>query len=314
MAEIQFVVITGLSGAGKTVALQSMEDMGYFCVDNLPPALMPRFAGLLAAPENYVDRVALVIDIRGGGFFEKASEAIAGIEETGAPITLLFLEASDEVLIKRFKETRRRHPLASRGSIIEALEQERQALQPLRERAAHVVNTSELGPADLRARLFSLFAGEEHLRRLLISSMSFGFKNGLPRDADLVFDVRFLPNPHYVENLRPMTGLNAEVEEYVWSAPLTQEFFSRMVDLLAFLLPQYQNEGKSQLTIAIGCTGGRHRSVVLARQLGLHLREGGYPVVIEHRDLDPSGDEWPDCEIEDGRLSRTGDAEGEKDG
>lgn len=297
MAEIEFVVISGLSGAGKTVALQSMEDMGYFCVDNLPPALMPRFAALLADPENYVDRVALVIDIRGGGFFEKASETIAGIEETGAPITLLFLEASDEVLIKRFKETRRRHPLASRGSILEALQQERRALTPLRERAAHVIDTSELGPGDLRARLFSLFAGDEHPRRLLISSMSFGFKNGLPRDADLVFDVRFLSNPHYVESLRPMSGLNAEVHEYVWSAPLTQEFFARMVDLLNFLLPQYQNEGKTQLTIAIGCTGGRHRSVVLARQLGLHLRENGYPVVIEHRDLEPAVQEWPESDV-----------------
>lgn len=313
MSEIRFVIITGLSGAGKTVALHSMEDMGYFCIDNLPPALMPRFAGLLAAPENYVDQVALVIDIRGGGFFEKAAEAINEMETEGDSTTL-FLEATDEELVQRFKETRRRHPLAGQGSVLEALQRERESLLPLREQADHVIDTTDLRPADLRARLFSLFGGGEETKRLFISVISFGFKNGLPRDADLVFDVRFLPNPHYVEDLRPMTGLNAEVEEYVWSAPLTQEFFSRMVDLLTFLLPQYQNEGKSQLTIAIGCTGGRHRSVVLARQLGLHLREGGYPVVIEHRDLDPSGGEWPDREIEDGHPGRTGDAEGEKDG
>ncbi len=285
MSDIRFVIITGLSGAGKTVALQSMEDMGYFCIDNLPPALMPRFASLLAAPENYVEQVALVIDIRGGGFFERAAEAVDEMSTGGASTTTLFLEATDDELIQRFKETRRRHPLAGQGSVLEALQRERESLLSLRERADHVIDTTDLRPADLRARLFSLFGGGEEAMRLFISVISFGFKNGLPRDADLVFDVRFLNNPHYVDELRPMTGLDHQVHDYVWDDVLTQDFFGRMRDFLGFLLPRYQEEGKTQLTIAIGCTGGQHRSVVLATQLGLHLRELGYSVVNEHRDI-----------------------------
>lgn len=284
MSEIRFVIITGLSGAGKTVALHSMEDMGYFCIDNLPPALMPRFAGLLAAPENYVDQVALVIDIRGGGFFEKAAEAINEMETEGASTTL-FLEATDEELVQRFKETRRRHPLAGQGSVLEALQRERESLLPLREQADHVIDTTDLRPADLRARLFSLFGGGEETKRLFISVISFGFKNGLPRDADLVFDVRFLRNPHYVDELRPLTGLDRQVHDYVWSDAVTQDFFARMRGFLGFLLPRYEEEGKTQLTIAIGCTGGQHRSVAVSAQLGMHLRELGYPVVNEHRDI-----------------------------
>ena len=285
MSEVSFVIITGQSGAGKTVTLHAMEDLGYFCIDNLPPALIPRFAQLLSAPEHRVEQVALVIDVRGGGFFEKAVEELMKIEQTGVDMAVLFLEADDEVLIKRFKETRRRHPLAPRAGVDEAIGMERGFLQPLRDRADHVIDTSELGPADLRRRVVSLFGEQEKTPRTLLSVGSFGFKHGVPRSADLVFDVRFLPNPHYVDTLRPKTGLDEDVVEYVWGQALTREFFSRLTEFLMFLLPLYQEEGKSQLTIAIGCTGGQHRSVVLARKLGEHLRDAGYPVVVEHRDL-----------------------------
>lgn len=285
MGDVNFVIITGLSGAGKTVALRAMEDLGYFCIDNLPPALIPRFAQLLSSPEHRIEEVALVIDVRGGGFFERAAEAIVEVDQSGSRAMVLFLDATDEVLIKRFKETRRRHPLAPQGGIDEALRAERRFLRPLRALAHYRVDTSELGPADLRRRVFHLFEGQTKEQRTLVTVSSFGFKHGIPRSADLMFDVRFLPNPHYVQELRPMTGFNDEVTEFVWEEPITREFFRRLTDFLAFLLPQYQTEGKAQLSIAVGCTGGRHRSVVVARKLGMHLRQEGYPVVIEHRDL-----------------------------
>ena len=286
MIDVNFVIITGVSGAGKTVALNAMEDLGYFCIDNLPPALIPRFAQLLSTPEHRITRVALVIDVRGGGFFERAAESVTEISESGSDTKVLFLDASYDVLINRFKETRRRHPLAPEGSIDEALQMERRFVEPLKDLADHIIDTSDLGPSDLRRRIFGLFEEEDTDKRTLVSVSSFGFKHGSPRSADLQFDVRFLPNPHYVDELRPLTGFDERVVEYVWSESLTQEFFGRLTDFLNFLLPQYRKEGKSQLSIAIGCTGGQHRSVVVARQLGLHLRREGYPVVIEHRDVE----------------------------
>jgi len=286
MADVNFAIITGLSGAGKTVALHAMEDLGYFCIDNLPPALIPRFAQLLSAPEHRIEEVALVIDVRGGGFFEQAAEAVMEIEKSGSRTMVLFLDAADEVLITRFKETRRRHPLAPQGGIDEALQTERRFLRPLRTLADYRIDTSELGPADLRRRVFQLFEEQKETRRTLVSVTSFGFKHGTPRSCDLMFDVRFLPNPHYVHELRPRTGFAEEVSDFVWKEPVTQEFFRRLTDFLSFLLPQYQTEGKAQLSIAVGCTGGRHRSVVISRKLGMYLRQEGYPVVVEHRDLE----------------------------
>ncbi len=286
MQTVRFVIITGLSGAGKTVALRSLEDMGFFCIDNLPPTLMPRFAGLLTQPGNFVDRVALVIDIRGRAFFDAALESIDYLEQAYPEVTILFLQASDDVLIDRFKETRRRHPLAGEGNMPDVIAQERSLLEPLQRKAQHVIDTSELSPAGLRQRLYKSFGDTQHTSPLLVSVVSFGFKNGAPRAADLVFDVRFLSNPHYEDTLRPLTGLDHRVVDYVLADPATGEFFSRLEDFLGFLLPHYEKEGKTQLVVAVGCTGGRHRSVVIARRLGESLRNEDYRVVVEHRDID----------------------------
>ena len=287
MESVRFVIITGLSGAGKTVALRAMEDLGYFCIDNLPPALIPRFAQLLAAPENLVDRVALVIDVRGGAFFQQIRQAL---EEIEGRVAVLFLEADDATLIRRFKETRRSHPLSREGSMREVLDRERSLLSGLRERAHHVVDTSEMQPADLRNRVFQVFGDGGPGVGPYVSVVSFGFKNGIPSDADLVFDVRFLPNPHYDEALRPLNGLDEPVRKFVASAAVTQEFFVRLMDMMDFLMPHYRAEGKTQLVVAIGCTGGRHRSVVLARMLGEHLRETGVSVTVEHRGINLESD------------------------
>ncbi len=288
MDGVSFVIISGLSGSGKSVALRAMEDLGYFCVDNLPPALIPRFAQLLGAPENLVDRVALVIDVRGGAFFHRIREALAEME---GDVSVLFLEADDATLIRRFKETRRSHPLGSEGSISEVMHRERSLLDGLRGRATHVIDTSEMHPRDLRKRVFQLFSEGDHPPGPYISVVSFGFKNGIPTDADLVFDVRFLPNPHYDEDLRPLTGLDDRVRVFVDSSPVTQEFFARLLEFLDFLIPHYRAEGKTQLVVAIGCTGGRHRSVVLAQMLGDHLRARSLSVTVEHRGIEALNDE-----------------------
>ncbi len=286
MQSVRFVVITGLSGAGKTVALRALEDMGFFCIDNLPSTLMPRFAELLSQPENFVDKVALVVDIRGGAFFDEALQALDELQQGHRSVSVLFLKASDEVLIDRFKETRRRHPLAGEGSMPALLMKERGLLEPFRARAEHIIDTSELTPADLQQRLFQLFGDAEHASPLLLSVISFGFKHGSPRVADLVFDVRFLSNPHYEDELRPLTGLEPDVVDYVWEDEVTQDFFGRLSSFVNFLLPHYESEGKSQLVLAVGCTGGRHRSVVIARKLGEFLQQEDYRVVVEHRDID----------------------------
>lgn len=283
-SELRLVIITGLSGAGKTQAIRAFEDLEFFCVDNLPPALLPRFAELCAAPGTGIDQVAAVVDIRGRVFFDDALQALGELDRLGFPYQILFLEASDEVLVARFKETRRPHPLAPDGRILEGIRAERRRLETLRGRASWILDTSEFRPRDLREHVKQLFSGGE--RDILISIVSFGFKHGLPRDADLVLDVRFLPNPHYVPSLRPLPGTDRQVEEYVLSWPATQAFLDLVKPLLDFLVPQYVAEGKSQLTIAVGCTGGRHRSVVVANALAEYLRRGNRAVVVEHRDCD----------------------------
>jgi len=285
VSEISFVIITGLSGAGKSHAMRVFEDLGYFCVDNLPPALLPKFAELISQSEGRLRRVALVMDIRGGEFFDDLFDALAYLEEKGFPYEILFLEASDDVLVRRFKETRRKHPLATAGSVLEGIQLERKRLQRLKEQAAKIIDTSTMSVHDLREEIIQTFVRADRERGPAISIVTFGYKFGIPLDADLVLDVRFLPNPQYQEALRPLPGTSPEVKEYVLSQEATREFLHRLQDMLIFLLPQFAAEGKSHLTIALGCTGGRHRSVVLGEELARFLRERGHQVRVKHRDI-----------------------------
>lgn len=283
---IRLVIVTGMSGAGKTQALKCLEDLGFFCVDNLPPTFIPKMAEMCAQSEGKLNKLALGIDIRGGQFFSQTVSALEELEQQGFAYTILFLEATDEVLIRRYKESRHRHPLAHHGRILEAIRKERRLLEDLRGRASHVLDTSGLSVNQFRQEVIGLFTREEAGggSTLLVNVVSFGFKHGLPLDADLVFDVRFLPNPHYVASLKDLTGHDPAVQEYVTRWGVTQKFFKRLVNLIGFLLPHYMAEGRTQLTIAIGCTGGQHRSVALALRLADWLRERGYAVTDEHRD------------------------------
>ncbi len=285
MQDIRFVVVTGLSGAGKSLALRALEDAGYFCVDNLPPALIPKFAEICAQSGGKIRRIAIVVDIRGGAFFDSLLDALQDLERTGFAYQILFLEADDETLVRRFKETRRRHPLAPQGRVLEAIREERCRLEEIRGRAHRIIDTSALSPQKFREEILEIFATDQDPERFIVTVVSFGFKHGLPLDADLVFDVRFLPNPHYVDSLRPLDGGDPLVEEYVMRWPIAQQFMRRLASLVEFLLPQYLAEGKTQLAIGIGCTGGQHRSVVIANRLARLLREKHHTVLVEHRDL-----------------------------
>lgn len=282
---IRFVIITGLSGAGKSEAMKCFEDLGYFCVDNLPPVLIPKFAELCAQSGGRINRIALVVDIRGGSFFDDVSESLETLEETGFSYEILYLEAEDEVLVRRFKESRRRHPLSASGGVLEGIRLERERLEELRGKATQIVDTSALTARELRETIINHFSYLPEQERLLITVVSFGFKNGLPLDADLVFDVRFLPNPHYVESLRALNGNTEEVANYVLKWPVTTRFLSKLYDLMEFLIPYYVQEGKTSLLLGIGCTGGQHRSVTIANRLGDFLRTKGYRVVVDHRDI-----------------------------
>jgi UPF0042 nucleotide-binding protein len=282
----RFVIITGLSGAGKTDAVRSFEDLGYFCVDNLPPALLPKFVELCAQPGGKIRQVALVIDIRGGEFFDAVADALDRLGEMGVTYDVLFLEAADDALIRRFKETRRRHPLAPTGSLQEGITAERARLATLRSRATKIIDTTHLSPHQLKEQITQAFATDQDLTGLSVRVLSFGYRFGLPLDADLILDVRFLPNPHWVEGLRPHTGLKAEVRDYVFGSPQGREYLERLTGFLAFMLPGFVKEGKTQLVMGIGCTGGRHRSVAIAEAVGSFLREQGYRVQVEHRDVE----------------------------
>ncbi|NLZ93654.1 MAG: RNase adapter RapZ [Firmicutes bacterium] len=286
MENIRFVIITGLSGAGKSQAMQSFEDLGYFCIDNLPPMLIPKFAELAIQSAGKINRIALVSDIRGGDFFASLQEALEHLEAIGLAYEIIFLEASDDVLIRRFKETRRRHPLATLGSIVEGIKEERRLLAQIRIRADKLIDTSLLSPQQLKEEIKTLYAPDSEYENILITLVAFGFKHGIPLDADLVFDVRFLPNPHYIEHLRPLTGNDELVKNYVWKWGITYQFFQKLVDMIQFLIPCYIKEGKPQLVIAIGCTGGRHRSVSLVNELGKILKGKNYSVVKEYRDIE----------------------------
>ncbi|OCL25412.1 RNase adaptor protein RapZ [Orenia metallireducens] len=278
-----FIIITGMSGAGKSETIKSLEDLGFFCVDNLPPALISKFAEMYLHSKENIDQVALVVDVRGRDFFDSIFEELAILEQLGVDYKILFLEADTQVLINRFKNTRRRHPLAPEGRISEAIALERSKLEEIRGKADKIIDTSDLSSKDLKKELEDIFIKESKESKLTISVLSFGFKYGVPLDADLMFDVRFLPNPHYVDSLRPLTGETKNVQEYVLKWPITQKFKEKLFDLIEFLLPNYIKEGKSHLTIAFGCTGGKHRSVTFAEKLYEELR-GRYNILIEHRD------------------------------
>ena len=280
----EFVLITGLSGAGKSQAAGILEDMGFFCVDNLPPELLDGFMELVMAAEGKYDRVALVSDIRGRRDIGVLAEHIRQLKET-QPLQVLFLEASEQVIVNRYKETRHRHPLDPRGGDLSgAIRREIAALAPLRELADHVVDTSGLNWSSLKLRLSAFFQSEDK-DSVFLHICSCGFKNGIPAGADMVMDVRFLPNPFYVEELKNQTGLDAPVRDYVCASPAAEEFLEKMTDLVRFLLPKYRAEGKTGLLLAIGCTGGRHRSVVIAEKLTELLRAAGCPADCVHREL-----------------------------
>ena len=282
---IEIVIITGMSGAGKTVAVQSFEDLGYFCVDNLPPALLPKFIDLIEGASGKMNKVALVMDLRGQRFFDHLFEAVDQLSNghTKPTVQILFLESKDNKLVQRYKESRRTHPLAKNGLPLEGIRLEREMLEELKGRAQLIIDTTELKPIELRERLIRRFSSDAR-QSFSVQLQSFGFKYGIPIDADLVFDVRFLPNPHYVEHMRPQTGLDEEVSSYVLKWSETQQFVEKLTDLLNFMLPQYKREGKSQVVIGIGCTGGQHRSVTLVEYFAKEFK-ADYEVHATHRDI-----------------------------
>jgi RNase adapter protein RapZ len=282
-----FVVITGFSGAGKSQAMATFEDAGYFCVDNLPPEMIGSLADLFGHEGSKVERAAVASDTRGGEYFDGLIRVLEDLDRRGIPYRLLFLEASDEVLINRFKETRRRHPLANGGSVDSAIGLERQRLAALQARADISIDTSDLSASRLRKVVADKMLPHGKMGRLAVTFMTFGFKHGSPRDADLTFDVRFLPNPHYEAELRELTGQDDAVIQYVEESDGIGEFYERLTPLLDYLLPAYESEGKSHLTVGIGCTGGRHRSVVIAEHLArIYAPRGDLLVDVVHRDVD----------------------------
>ena len=285
---MRFLLVTGLSGAGKTSVNRYLEDMGAFCVDNLPPNMMFKMMEAFEQSTINCPLVAMAVDVRSAVFFDAkmVSDLISETRGLGYTIESLYLESSDEALVSRYKETRREHPLARADvSLTEAIAKEREIMQPLRETANYIIDTTTLKPRELKEQLAEIFSGESHSNAIQVELSSFGFKRGLPRQADLVYDVRFLPNPFYIKGLGNHTGLDADVRDFVLKNPITMEFVAKLEDLLAFLLPHYQEEGKRRLSIAVGCTGGAHRSVAIAERLGEFLRAKGYQVNVSHRDL-----------------------------
>lgn len=294
---MKFIVVTGLSGAGKSTALRLLEDNGYLCVDNLPPAMMMKFIDLCRQSSTRLTHVAIAVDIRSGEFFDAQSvrSAIVAAREEGFSVDLLFMEADDDTLVRRYKETRRDHPLAgAEVSLTEAIAMERDRLQPLREAANLLLDTSGLRVRDAAEKIKKLLLFEDLPDQggMRIEVQSFGYKRGIPRESDLVFDVRFLPNPFYIPEIKQHTGLEEPVRRYVLDNEVTQGFLKKFYDMLAFLIPHYIDEGKARLMIAIGCTGGAHRSVAISEALGAHLREQGFPVDVNHRDIEAEQALW----------------------
>ena len=283
---MKFVIVTGMSGAGKTTALKMLEDMGDFCVDNLPIALLPKFAELAHAPGSDISQVAVGVDIRNGRSLDEMASVLENLKASGVAYQILYLEASDEVLVKRYKETRRAHPLAKQGRVEDGIRLEREKLLYLKENATYILDTSQLLTRELKKALEQILVEEKNFKNLMITVLSFGFKYGIPNDCDLVFDVRFLPNPYYVDGLKYKTGNDEEVQDFVMDYEISHIFLDKLVDMLNFLIPNYILEGKNQLVIGIGCTGGKHRSVTLANKLFEALSDRSeYGVRLEHRDV-----------------------------
>lgn len=278
----ELVIITGMSGSGKASVLKAFEDLGYYCVDNLPVGLIPRFAELIGQSSD-IERTALVVDVREGRQLEELPAILKAVRRITSA-KMIFLEASDAVLLRRFSETRRPHPLGTDAPVKSSLHAERRHLRQIRSMADLVIDTSKFNVHELRAHIIQAFQKKEAGKNILASCVSFGFKHGVPEDADLVFDVRFLPNPHFVPEFRPLTGRHPKVAKYIRSFPQTLEFIQRISELLVYLLPHYIHEGKSYLTIAFGCTGGQHRSVMIAEEVAKRLKKAGYRVKVAHRD------------------------------
>ncbi|QHS23241.1 RNase adapter RapZ [Virgibacillus sp. MSP4-1] len=283
--KVELVIITGMSGAGKTLAVQSFEDLGYFCVDNLPPALLPKFLELMKENDQRTPKVAVVMDLRGREFFDTLIDTLVQVgKEDWISEQILFLEADNDVLVSRYKETRRSHPLAPDGLPLEGIKKERELLDELKGRAQIIIDSSDKKPRKLREEILQAFKDQsQHVFSMNV--VSFGFKHGVPIDADLVFDVRFLPNPHYVESMRPLTGKDTEVAEYVFKWSETDTFMNKLLDMLSFMLPQYKKEGKRQLVVGIGCTGGQHRSVAIAEKIADYF-QSEYDTYVTHREID----------------------------
>jgi UPF0042 nucleotide-binding protein len=284
---MRFVIVTGLSGAGKTQAVRNLEDLGFFCVDNMPPTLIPKFAEACYQTEGRIDKIALVIDIRGGKFFDDLFISLNYLKEQGYNYEILFLDANDEALIKRFKESRRKHPLAPDGRVLNGIDLERNKLREVKDRADNIIDTTKLSTRELRDKINLIYGEEGQIEtQLMITVLSFGFKYGIPVDSDLVFDVRFLPNPFYIPELKKFSGNDKAVSDYVFEFDETKQFVNKLEDMVEFLIPHYLKEGKRQLIISIGCTGGRHRSVSIANEIYERLKQHGHKINIDHRDID----------------------------
>lgn len=285
---MRFVIVTGMSGAGKTTTLKMLEDMGYFCVDNMPIPLMTKLTELFLIPNGEINKIALGLDIRSGQNIEELEQILNSMDELGQKYEILFLEANDAAIVKRYKETRRNHPLSGGGRVEKGIAEERRKIQFLKERADYILDTSRMLTRELKQELGKIFVENKEYKNLYVTVLSFGFKYGIPSDADLVFDVRFLPNPYYIDELRPMSGNDQEVRDYVMNNDKSKIFLEKLSDMVEFLMPNYIAEGKHQLVIAIGCTGGKHRSVTLANELYERLKseEQVYGIKIEHRDLE----------------------------
>ena len=283
---MRFVIVTGMSGAGKSSVLKFLEDINFFCVDNLPPALIPKFAELCYEQEGEIERVAIGVDIRGGKLFNDLFHVLFALEEKGYQYEIIFLDASDSTLIKRYKETRRSHPLSKKGSIEDGIHQEREMLEEVKSRATYILDTTNVLTRELKAQINRIFVENQQFESLVVTVCSFGFKYGIPVDSDLVFDVRFLPNPFYIQELKEMTGNDKSVSDYVMDFQESKDFLNKLVEMVEFLLPLYVKEGKTSLVISIGCTGGKHRSVTLANALYNALDKDKHTLLLKHNDIE----------------------------